>query len=204
MAVTQVNRENVGHLDQVYELLLELGVRRWTVHLCQATGRAHAARGELLCEPADLERVAQVLVRAARERAIAAPLSCSIGYLTAEELLRSGPGDARPAPWSGCSAGLTTLAVTSRGGVKGCTTLPDEFVTGSLADRPLAEIWRDDSAFPYTRARSRGEVELSGPCARCDVGGRCRAGCLAVGYGATGAIGANPFCLRLVRRSRDQ
>jgi radical SAM protein with 4Fe4S-binding SPASM domain len=203
MVVTQVNRENVGHLDEVYDLLVELGVRRWNVHLCQATGRARVARGELLCEPKDLERIARVLVRAAREHAVAAPLSCSIGYLTAEELLRRGSDRARgPAPWSGCTAGVSTLAITPRGGVKGCTTLPDEFVTASLADRQLADVWRDDSAFPYTRAWS---IEsLSGACARCEAGARCRAGCIAVAYGATGAVGANPYCLKLVRGARGR
>lgn len=199
--VTQVNGKNVEHLEATYELLLELEVKRWTVHLCQATGRARAARAELLLDPIDLEAIVGVLMRTAREGQITAPLTCSIGYLTEEDLMLRGRGGRRPL-WKGCGAGLGTFGITSRGDVKGCAILPDEFVTGSLTERSLQDLWQDEASFPYTRQWT--PAMLAGDCARCGLAERCRGGCPAVAYGATGAFGANPYCLRLVRRTNVQ
>ncbi|MCZ7583973.1 MAG: SPASM domain-containing protein [Deltaproteobacteria bacterium] len=102
--------------------------------------------------------------------------------------------------WRGCEAGLRGIAVTPDGGVKGCTVLPDEFVTASLAERRLPDIWADDACFPYSRGWSADT--LAGLCKPCAFAETCRAGCPAVAYAATGATGANPYCLRLVREER--
>jgi len=197
--VTQVNRLNVDHLSETYRLVRDLGATHWQLHLCQATGRARNHRDELLCDPEDLEKIVRVLLVAAKERKLNAPLHCTVGYMTEEEPVlrnRELPGG-RPV-WPGCQAGLRTLAIDSTGGVKGCTTLADEFVTASLRERTLEEIWADDACFPYTRDWDR-EV-LGGGCARCPMADTCRAGCPAVAYGATGSVGMNPYCLRLVRK----
>jgi len=197
--VTQVNRINVDHLPATYRLVRDLGATRWQVHLCQATGRARSHRAELLCDPEDLQKIVRVLLLAAKERALNAPLHCTVGYMTEEEpVLRGREIEGGRPIWTGCAAGLRTLAIDSTGGVRGCTTLADEFVTASLRERTLAEIWRDDSCFPYTRRWDR-EV-LGGGCARCALADTCRAGCPAVAYGASGSIGLNPYCLRLVRK----
>lgn len=197
--VTQVNQMNVGYLAATYGLVRDLGVEHWQVHLCQATGRAKQYRGELLCDPEALEQIVRVLLVAARDGRVRAPMHCTVGYMTAEEPVLRGREiqGARPI-WSGCLAGRTTIAIDSTGGVTGCTTLPDEFVTASLRERTLADIWADDDCFPYTRRWDK-EV-LSGACARCPLADTCRAGCPAVAYGATGSIGTNPYCLRLIRR----
>jgi len=195
--VTQVNRQNVDFLATLYPMVVDLGATRWQVHLCQMVGRARDHRGDLICDPADLETIVGLLLVVAKERKILAPLHCTIGYLTEEEpLLRHR--EIRGAPvWRGCEAGRRTVAITPTGDVKGCGALPDEFATRSVRRQTLAEIWSDDAAFPYTR-RWSDEI-LGGACAACAFADTCRAGCPAVAYGATGSIGANPYCLRIVR-----
>jgi AdoMet-dependent heme synthase len=196
--VTQVNRMNVDLLPEIYEMLVDWGVKRWQVALCQPTGRADYLRSELICPPADLERIVRALLTAAKENKLIAPQHCTIGYMTAEEpVLRSRETKGRPI-WTGCRAGIRTFAITPSGGVKGCTTLPDEFVTGNLNEQTLAEIWADDDCFPYTRNWS--ESMLAGKCSACAFGKTCRAGCPALAYATTGAIGATPYCLKLVRK----
>jgi radical SAM protein with 4Fe4S-binding SPASM domain len=196
--VTQVNRINISHLRETYTIVKNLGVKHWQVHLCQATGRARQNRGELLCDPQDLEEIIRVLLLAAKERSVVAPMHCTIGYMTMEEpVLRARETQSKPV-WMGCNAGIKTVAITSNGRIKGCTTLPDEFITGSLKERSLADIWADDDCFPYTRRWAASL--LAGTCVRCALSDHCRAGCPAVAYGATGTIGANPYCLRLVRQ----
>ncbi len=195
--VSQVNRWNVDQLHELYGLLVSWGVEHWQLHLCQATGRARADGGELGCAPDQLEGLMDVMRRAARERRLTAPLQCTVGYLTAEEPLLRGLGGNRRRVWEGCGAGRTSVAITPEGGVKGCTTLPDAFVTGTLVERSLAAIWQDDEAFAYTRKWS--PEMLAGPCVRCEVAQQCRAGCPTIAYASTGAVGANPYCLRRVR-----
>ncbi|MCP4604597.1 MAG: SPASM domain-containing protein [Proteobacteria bacterium] len=196
--VTQVNRLNISSLNETYRIVKQLGAKYWQVHLCQMTGRAKTNRGELMLDSDDLETVVSTLLTAAKERKVLAPLHCTVGYMTEEEpVLRGREKKSRPV-WLGCEAGKQTLAISSNGNVKGCTTLPDEFATGSLKKRSVADIWADDVCFPYTRSWTPSL--LAGMCAECPFAKTCRAGCPAVAYGATGTIGANPYCLRLVRR----
>ena len=199
--VTQVNHINAGVLNSVYELLRDRSVSRWQVHLCQLTGNAGRNRDALLQEPGDMERIVDVLLRAAKERLVIAPLHCSIGYMIKEEpVLRGRIGRGRPV-FDGCPAGIRTFGITPNGGVKGCTTLEDEFVTASLATRELADILADDNSFPYTRIPAAKHLEAH--CARCAMGEICRGGCPAVAYGLTGSIGANPLCLKHLRNLCD-
>ena len=196
--VTQANRVNLPHLHAVYEIVRDLGVTRWQLGLMQATGRAREHMSTLMPEPGDLERIVAVLRRAAREGIVRTPMSCTVGYMTSEEPVLRRRSSASRIVWSGTPAGLRTLAITSSGGVLGCTCLPDDFVTGTVRQRSIADLWADDDAFPYSRGWS--EELIAGACAECKLATVCRAGCPAVAYGATGAIGANPFCLREVRR----
>ena len=199
-AVTAVSGVNAAHLFAVYALVKALAVPRWQVQLCQNLGRARERSGELLCDPGAVERIVEVLLRAAKERAVLAPLHCTVGYMVEEEpVLRGREAPGAPV-WRGCRAGIASLAITAEGGVKGCAALPDGFVTASLRERRLGEIWRDDASFPYSRGRAVDG--LVGACAACAFGATCRAGCPAVAYGATGSVGLNPYCLRIVRGRR--
>jgi len=196
--VTTASRINIPHLDRLHAIVHGLGVKRWQINLCQATGRAREHLKELMPEPEQLEAIVALLVRVAGEREILAPLHCSIGYMTAEEpVLRRPRSEHRPV-WNGTPAGLRTMAISATGGVLGCTSLPDEFATASVRERPLDEIWRDGGCFPYSRGWTR--EMLAGECAECSLAHICRAGCPAVAYGATGSIGSNPYCLRRIRK----
>ncbi len=197
--VTQVNRLNLPHLDATHALVRDLGVTRWQLGLMQATGRAREHLDTLMPRPADLEGIVAVLRRVAREGVVRAPMSCTIGYLTGEEPVLRRRSSTTRLVWTGTPAGLRTLAISATGGVLGCTCLPDSFVTATVRERSLADIWADDACFPYSRGWT--EALLAGACAACKLSRVCRAGCPAVAYGASGAIGANPFCLREVRRS---
>jgi len=37
--------------------------------------------------------------------------------------------------WTGCQAGVTTMAIQSNGDVKGCLSLPDEFIEGNINEK---------------------------------------------------------------------
>jgi len=198
--VTAVNGLNAMHLGAVYELVKQLSVPRWQVQLCQNLGRSAERSADLMLPAEAVEEIVLALLRAAREKIVLAPLHCTVGYMTEEEpVLRNRESPGAPV-WRGCGAGTRTLCIAADGGVKGCAALPDAFAAASLRERSLEEIWEDDRLFPHSRAWSH--KLLAGACAACAFRETCRAGCPAVAYGATGSIGLNPYCLRLVRKKR--
>jgi radical SAM protein with 4Fe4S-binding SPASM domain len=122
--------------------------------------------------------------------------SDTIGYFTEREFGLRGPVDA-PTLWTGCQAGIRSVAITYDGRVRGCSMMPPEFDAGDLHDESITTIWNDAERFAYS---TRFEAaNLAGPCGRCRVGPLCRAGCTTMAYWTTGSIYTNPFCLHRVR-----
>ncbi len=199
--VTAVSPENLPFLPSLYHHLRDRGVTRWQVQWVQPQGRALDDSARLIPAPKHIQSVYDVLVLAAHEGRMRAPLHCSLGYMTPEEPLLRGRGGEGPGVWMGPQAGLRSLFIDARGGVSGCPCLPEEFVTASARTRPLKEIWEDDTCFPYTRGWTP-EV-LAGACRTCSLAKTCRAGCLSVAWGLTGTIGLNPLCLREERRRME-
>jgi len=195
--VTVASRPSIPRLHETYELVRQLGVATWQVQLLQANGRARDQLDALLPEPGQLEDIVAVLKRALREGVVHAPMHCSIGYLVPDDVILRNPKAEVAVVWRGNRAGLAGFAITARGELLGCPCLPDAFAVGSVRGRSLRDLWQDPATFPYSRQWT-SDV-LSGACARCALASVCRAGCLSVAFGATGSIGANPFCLRVVR-----
>ena len=101
--------------------------------------------------------------------------------------------------WSGCNAGIRVIGIRSNGDVLGCLSLGDEFIEANLREVPLREIWNGETFF--TRFR-RKEEALSGRCATCAYGHRCKAGCTAMALSGSGKMGDNPYCVRRLEEQR--
>ena len=191
-AVTQVNRLNLGCLDEVHELLLDNGFEGWQLQLTMAHGRA-ADNGDLCLPPTRLRSLEERLLALQQRTPLFVQAADNIGYMSRHEpALRSGTGRADRC-WTGCTAGLQVVGVTSHGRVRGCLSLPDSFDEGSVRHRRLAEIWNDPGAFEYTRGFQR-EL-LSGPCEGCELGTVCRGGCTSLAVASSGAVHSNAYCL---------
>lgn len=196
--VTAVSAANVERLGWIYETLKGRGRLRWQVQIATHQGRLREHPG--LIPPGDVaEAIVAILLRAAREGVVEAPMHCSVGYLVPEEAALRYRGAPRARIWAGHRAGLGGLAIASDGRVRGCPCLPEGFAVAGVRQRPLAAIWADDACFPYAR-RWTPDL-LAGHCADCALASVCRAGCPGVSYGATGSIGLNPYCLRWRRKA---
>jgi radical SAM protein with 4Fe4S-binding SPASM domain len=147
---------------------------------------------ELLLSP---ERVPEV-TRFIREKRRADKLwiiaGDDIGYYGENEMyLRNFPGAL--CAWQGCSAGLRTVGIDSVGNVKGCESLYDpRFIEGNLREQSLAEIWNGKGNFAYNRRFDKSQ--LTGACAGCDKGERCRGGCRGMCYFNQKGMFENPYC----------
>ena len=198
-AITHINRWNVGELEAMHAFLRALDADLWQVQLGLPLGRLREIETPYMLQPQDLPALAQLLCRLIRSgpRPHIA-VTDTIGYYTACEPILRG----RDAVWTGCYAGVLTMGIESNGDVKGCSCLPKEFVAGNVRQRPLAEIWADESRYAYNTDWQ--EASLTGACATCPYRRVCRAGCTCLAYSVTGSIYENPYCLHRVQSMRSQ
>jgi len=100
--------------------------------------------------------------------------------------------------WAGCQAGISTMAIQSNGNVKGCLSVPSEFVEGNIKTTPLKEIWNNPNAFSFTRKFEK--TDLKNHCIGCKYGKTCKGGCTTVSSLVSGEPHCNPYCLYLIEK----
>ncbi len=190
---TNINRKNLDHIDEMFELAQQRGCHGWQVFLTVPMGRA-ADTPELLLQPADLLRVVPQLI-ALRPRAEAAHMKLlpgnNVGYF--------GPGDVRlrghlrSTSQSSCSAGRSALGIESQGDIKGCPSLHSEdWVAGNIRTHRLEEIWERSARMRAIRDRTVDD--LWGYCRTCYYAEQCKAGCTWTASSLFGRPGNNPYC----------
>jgi len=95
--------------------------------------------------------------------------------------------------WQGCTAGMSSLGITSEGGIVGCLSMGnDRFIEGNVRERSLGEIWGDPGSFAYNR-----QFAVSGlgeNCRGCKHGGTCRGGCCSMSLNLSEELHNNPYC----------
>jgi len=195
--VTQINRRNMGELEQMRDVLAEHDVASWQLQLGIPSGNM-ADNRDLVVEPGDMldlvPRIAALKQLPGRPRVYPAD---NIGYYGEHEPVLRDRSKVVPF-WVGCRAGCTVLGIESNGDIKGCLSLPssrnqeDRFREGNIRQRPLKEIWRDPDAFAYNRKFT--PQQLQGFCRQCEYGEICRGGCNWTAFSHTGDCGGNPYC----------
>ncbi len=101
--------------------------------------------------------------------------------------------------WNGCTAGISTIGITSDGGIVGCLSMGnDRFFEGNIRERPLIDIWKDKESFRYTRQFVT--KDLGENCSGCLIGEKCKGGCNSVSVITTGKFHNNPYCFYPIER----
>ncbi len=101
--------------------------------------------------------------------------------------------------WNGCTAGISSIGITSDGGIVGCLSMGnDRYIEGNVRERPLRDIWNDPRAFAYNRAFM--ESDLGEGCRDCRHGSKCRGGCTSVSNAITGKFHNNPYCFHKIEK----
>lgn len=90
-------------------------------------------------------------------------------------------------PWIGCQAGHSVLGIQSNGNIKGCLTLPDEFIEGNIRKESLNNILKRLKIKRYP---------LRNFCQQCDISDDCKGGC--TGTSLAFKSFKNPYCLRAI------
>ena len=92
-------------------------------------------------------------------------------------------------PWVGCQAGLSVLGIQSNGDIKGCLTLPDEFIKGNIRTQSLKQILEN--------LRSQ-KKQLPRKCINCDLIKSCKGHCLGTAYALKDF--EDNYCLRAIEK----
>jgi len=199
--ITHINRWNFEDLDGMHEMLADHDVDVWQLQLAVPVGRLREIDRPYLLEPARLEDVYALLIRWMREDRVVIRVTDTIGYYTElEPVVRVREFEKATPYWTGCYAGCLVVGIESNGGVKGCPSMPPEFVTGNIRESSLTEIWRDEERFAYNTRWD--EDKQTGFCRTCAYRRLCRCGCTTMAYTVTGTIYENPYCLHRVREMR--
>lgn len=205
-ANTQIGRRNRRELAEIFTQIEGAGAHSWQLQLTVASGRA-ADEPSVLLEPYHLLEVMPSVARL-KPRADAAGLRIwpgnNFGYFGPFEALLRGnlPGGRR----GSCGAGRSLIGIESNGDVKGCPSLPAEYVGGNVRDERLRDLWERAEPLRFTRNDRVGE--LWGHCATCYYADDCLGGCSWTAHSLFGKRGNNPFChhraLELLRSGRRE
>jgi radical SAM protein with 4Fe4S-binding SPASM domain len=195
--ITQIHRQNLEELEELYELMKALGVKVWQVQLCMPLGRMLSCRDEYLVLPEQLGAIQAKLASFIHEGRLRIAVGDNIGYYgTSEPALRGAVRDTKSF-WLGCLAGCRAIALRANGDVKGCPSHPVSLVVGNLRQTPLRELWSDPTRFSYNTGRDA--QLLAGACLSCPFGQLCRAGCKSMALATSGSLSSNPYCVQAVR-----
>ena len=101
--------------------------------------------------------------------------------------------------WNGCTAGISSVGITSDGGVVGCLSMGnDRFLEGNVRERSFVDIWNDPNSFSYNRNFTL--ADLGDNCSGCSHGATCMGGCDSMSINLTGSLHNDPYCFLTIER----
>lgn len=199
---TTVTKHNVGDLQDIYNLAVELGAAAHHLFLLVPTGRGKAIEKEEI-PPEEYERVLNWMYDVqkdgyskANQPKIFMRATCAPHYLrvvkqrSKEDGLDIASGRKRlDALTSGCMGGISFAFISQIGDVNPCGYLPAK--AGNIRERSFKDIWIGSKLFKELRNRRK----LKGKCGACEYKILC-GGCRARAYARYGDyLAEEPYCV---------
>jgi heme b synthase len=192
---TTVTRGNLGDMQAIQDLAVELGAAAHHIFLLVPTGRGRALTDEVI----SAQEYEDVLHWFA-ERKYQAPLelkaTCAPHFFRVIRQRAKERGEkisfethGLDAVTRGCLGGQGFAFVSHVGQVQACGYL--ELSAGNVLEQPFSRIWRESELFN----RLRDPDKLGGKCGRCEYRKVC-GGCRARAYEASGdEMAEEPLCI---------
>ncbi len=153
--VTCVNMRNIDHLDEIYSLLIEKGVKNWRLFTITPIGRA-ISYSDLDLADSDFKKLTNFIsVKRKEQSELKINFSC-------ESYLGSLEGEVRDGLFF-CRAGIHIGSILADGSVSACPNIDRRFIQGNIYENHLDEIW--ETRFKPFRDRSWTKKDQ---CAECN------------------------------------
>lgn len=193
-AVSQISNINLGELDAMREILIDKKCPAWRIQMTTTTGR-FKCMSDMVLSLANYPKMIDKLLEFKQRGDIRIDVGENIGYYGCKgaELNDNNP-------YLGCYAGTRIAGIESNGNVKGCLSMPEEFVEGNIREKSFTEIWNNPDGFIYNRRFTRDTA--TGACHDCHYLPLCRGGCTTTSFSQTGERANNPYCMWQIEKKQ--
>lgn len=151
--VTCVNRRSLSQLNQIKELLIDAGVKRWRLFTIIPSGRA-AQYPEFELSREDIVALMNFITATREEGRIRASFCCEGFMGSYEGLVRDHFFD--------CQAGVSVASVLLDGGIGACPSIRADYRQGNIYEDDFWEVWQNR----YESYRNRNWMK-TGDCDKC-------------------------------------
>lgn len=158
--ITCVNRRNFSRLNDIKQMLIDAGAKRWRCFTITPMGRGKE-NDELILTDEEFRALMDFIVKTREEGKIVLSYGCE-GYLGEYE------GLVRNHHYS-CRAGLTVASVLSDGGISGYLSIRSDYQQGNIYKDSFWDVW--SNRFELYRNR---EWMKKDECKHCDVFKYCQ------------------------------
>ena len=183
-AVSTLHALNHRELPRLASFLEFAEIDSWQLQLAMPSGRMKQ-RSELLLGEKDFKALC-LTVTALRK-------SHPKLNIQAADCFGMAPSDSiRSGYWSGCTAGIHSMAIDACGNVMACLSMQDGGQHENCQERSISEIWKNSIAFDFNR--NFQAEQITGKCKGCDFLSKCRGGCNSQSLAYYGCFHSSPFC----------
>lgn len=183
-AVTTLHKMNFRELPCLAEFLDAAQIDSWQIQLAMPTGRMKQRINLLITEEDFMELCKAIMLLRKLYPHLNIQAADCFGLAPAN-LIRSDF-------WTGCTAGISSIGIDSRGNVMPCLSLQEGQYCGNLRKESLAVIWERSDGFYFNRAFQSETVK--GNCVNCGFLKDCRGGCNSQSFSYFNRFHSSPFC----------
>jgi len=151
--VSCIHQRNINELNDLMDLLIDLGVRSWRLFTVAPIGRARD-NPELLLLPEQFRHLMDFIKESRRSKLIDVTFSCE-GYVGSYE--REVRDD-----FFFCRAGVNIASVLIDGSISACPNIDRSFVQGNIYQDRLMDVW--ENRFSDMRNRDWARTGLCETC----------------------------------------
>ncbi|MBK7625976.1 MAG: TIGR04133 family radical SAM/SPASM protein [Bacteroidales bacterium] len=153
--VTCINQKNFSELNEIKDLLISLGVKRWRLFTISPIGRAKS-NSDLLLNDQQFTILMEFIKDTRQERQIEANYECE-GFVGNYEMeVRDG--------YYFCRAGINVASILVDGSISACPNIDGRYSQGNIYKTNFLDIWNNQ--FKIMRQR---DWMKTGICKQCEV-----------------------------------
>lgn len=161
--ITCVNKRNIDELDELYDYVKKMGVKKWRFFTISPIGRAPKVP-DLFLNPEQFHRLMQKILEFKKRREIQVDYSES-GYLGAQFEHKVRNHDFF------CRAGVNVSGIMVNGDILACPNIDRKFVQGNIYKDSFMDVWENR----YKEFRNRNWMK-KGQCGDCSEWRQCQGG----------------------------